>query len=176
MKKLFCAIRLLLIALMLQMQTVWASPNVSVALVLDESGSISSSNFQLETQGFRGALASLPADGSVEISVIGFASSANTLVTRALLTSSNFTAIDDALANNPKSGGGTAMDLAITTAATILQASTASSKVICLATDGYPNSESATITAAINAKNSGIILAPIGIGLGSSGKTFLDSI
>jgi len=176
MKKFIYANQVILIGLLLLTRIVYASPNVSIAFVLDESGSISYSNFQLEKKGFRGALASLPADGTVELSVIGFASNAETIVARALLTSTTFKGIDDALENNPKSGGGTAMDLAITTAATALQASSAPAKVICLATDGQPNDESSTIIAANNAKNSGIILAPIGIGLESGGKTFLDSI
>ena len=63
------------------------------------------------------------------------------------------------------------MSAAINAAATLLDSSTATAKVICLATDGFPNSQSATRTAATNAKDTGITLAPIGIGLNSTGQT-----
>ncbi len=153
-----------------------AAPGVSVVFVLDESGSVSQSNFNLETQGFQGALQSLPLDGSVEVSIIGFASSNTIIVDKIALTPATLNTIDTALSNNPKSGGGTVMSGAISTSSQLLLASTAPSKIICLATDGRPNSQSSTTLAANSAKNSGIILTPIGIGLGSTGKSFLDSI
>ncbi len=153
-----------------------AAPSVSVVFVLDESGSVSYSNFDLETQGFQRALNSLPLDGSVEVSVVGFSSYNTTIVDKVELTSATLPVVDSALANNPKESGGTAMSSAITTSTGILLGSSAPTKVICLATDGQPNSTSSTTTAANSAKNSGVFLSPIGIGLSSSGKTFLDSI
>ncbi|KHD10589.1 hypothetical protein PN36_25810 [Candidatus Thiomargarita nelsonii] len=153
-----------------------ATPNISVSFVLDESGSITSNNFQLETDGFMKALNALPADGSVELSIVGFASGVAIVKDRTILTAENFEAIRDALANNPKSGGGTNMSDAIDTTANVLSGSSAPTKVICLATDGEPSNESNTTTAADNAKANGITLTPVGIGLNSTGKTFLDSI
>lgn len=153
-----------------------AAPSVSVVFVMDESGSVSSSNFLLEKQGFINALNSVPTDGGVEVSAIGFASSSSVLVNPTVLTSSSLASVKTALENNSQSGGSTAMDSAINTAANLLANSTAPSKIICLATDGYPNSASATTVAANNAKALSINLAPIGIGMDSYGRTFLDSI
>ena len=171
--KLFSVFGLVLGISLAEAQT---TPNVSVVFVLDESGSVSSSNFRLETDGFRGALSGLPADDSIEVSVVGFSSFANVLVDKSVLNATTFPVVDTALANNPKNSGGTAMDIAIDTAARLLQNSSASSKVICLATDGRPNNELSTTSAATNAKANGIVLTPVGIGLSASGKSFLDSI
>ena len=152
------------------------SVSTSVVFVLDESGSISAANFVLETQGFRNALSYLATDGSIQVSVLGFASSTEIIVEREVLTTSNYLDIDAALENNPQAGGGTYMSGAINQASSILNNSFASSRIICMATDGYPNSTNATVTAAESAKDSGIILIMIGIGLDTSGKLFLDSI
>ena len=154
----------------------FASPNVSVTFVLDESGSVSSSNFQLENKGFINALEGLPIDGSVEISMIGFASASQTLLSRTVLTAENFDAVKATLEGNSQRRGGTNMSGAINSADQILNPSTAPTKVICLSTDGQPNSEASTRTAATNTKNNGVTLVPIGIGLNATSKTFLDSI
>ena len=156
--------------------SLFAAPSVSVTFVMDESGSVSSSNFQLENQGFINALNGLPTDGSVEISIVGFASSSQTIQSPTVLTSANFNTVKAALEANVQNSGGTNMSGAINHAAGLLNPSYAATKIICLSTDGAPNSSSATTTAATNAKNSGITLSPVGIGLNSSGKTFLDSI
>ena len=153
-----------------------ASPSVSVAFVLDESGSISASNFELETEGFQQALDSLSTGGSIEVSILGFSDSVETLIEREILTSSTYNTINSALENNTQASGGTFMSTAINAASNILQGSSAPTRIICIATDGYPNSESATITAADNAKAAGIILAPIGVALDTDGKLFLDGI
>ena len=156
--------------------SLFAAPSVSVTFVMDESGSVSSSNFQLENQGFINALNGLPTDGSVEISIVGFASSSQTIQSPTVLTSANFNTVKAALEANVQNSGGTNMSGAINHAAGLLNPSSTATKIICLSTDGAPNSSSATTTAATNAKNSGITLSPVGIGLNSSGKTFLDSI
>ncbi|MDW2333297.1 choice-of-anchor U domain-containing protein [Vibrio sp. 1069] len=156
--------------------TAAAEPSVSVVFVLDESGSVSYSNFNLETQGFQQALNSLSLDGSIEVSVVGFSSSVSTIVDKSVLNASSLSTIDSALANNPKNSGGTNMSSAISTSTSILMGSSAPTKVICLATDGSPNSQYSTTTAAETAKASGITLTPVGIGLYSSGETFLNTI
>jgi uncharacterized protein YegL/pimeloyl-ACP methyl ester carboxylesterase len=153
-----------------------ANSSVSVVFVLDESGSVSRSNFLLETQGFQSALSNLPLDGSIEVSIIGFSSGNSVIVDRVALTSTNLADVQNALANNPKNSGGTNMSGAINSSTQLLLNSNAPSKVICLATDGEPDSQSSSTLAANNAKSGGIFLSPIGIGLSSSGKTFLDSI
>ena len=153
-----------------------ASPSVSVAFVLDESGSISASNFELETEGFQEALSSLSTDGSIEVSILGFSDSVETLIEREVLTSSTYNSINSALEGNTQAGRSTYMSAAIDTASNILQGSSAPTRIICMATDGYPDSPNATETAADNAKTIGIILAPIGVALDTDGKLFLDGI
>lgn len=153
-----------------------AAPAVSVALVLDESGSISSSNFQLQTNGFIEAVKRIPADGSVEASVIGFASSVQVIRNKVLVDPAGSTNLQNALATNPQSNGSTNMSGAINTATTVLSTSVAPTRIICLATDGAPDNQSATVAAANAARAAGVIVAPIGVGLGASGKTFLDAI
>jgi pimeloyl-ACP methyl ester carboxylesterase len=180
MKLLYSILTAFLLALFLNNQA-YAQANVSVAFVLDESGSINRDDFELETQGFINALSTLPANGNIEISIIGFSDSADVLTGagNVLLTSDGSNTLQQALSNNGKygkSGGGTDMTKAIETASQVLLNSSAPSKIICLATDGEPNNESSTTAAAASAKGAGIILAPIGVGLYSSGKTFLDSI
>jgi len=150
--------------------------SVSVAFVLDESGSVSTSNFNLETEGFRQALSSMPQDGSVEISIIGFSSGVTVVLDKQTLTPSTFLTIDNALLNNPKNSGSTRMSAAIDTSSSVLLNSSSPSKVLCLATDGQPNSATSTRMSAENARNAGINVNPIGIGLSESGKTFLDTI
>lgn len=153
-----------------------AEANVSVVFVLDESGSVGSSDFQLETQGFMNALDTLPTNGNTEVSVVGFASSSQILASNVLLTPSGADSLRLALSSNSQSGGGTGMASAIDTASQVLANSSALTKVICIATDGQPNNQSNTLASVSNAKSSGIVIAPIGVGLDSTGKTFLDSI
>ena len=169
-------LRFLMLVLLVITSSVNAAPSVSVAFVMDESGSVSASNFLLEKQGFINALNGVPSDGSVEVSAIGFASSSSVLVNPTVLTSASFASVKTTLENNSQSGGGTATDSAINTAAGLLASSVAPSRIICLATDGQPNDSYTATVAASNAKAMGINLAPIGIGLSSYGRTFLDSI
>lgn len=162
-----------------------ASPNISVAFVLDESGSISSEDFQLENRGFIRALERLPTNGAIELSVIGFSRNVEVIVDSTILTSATYGDVKRALEGNRQSRGGTNMASAISTAATMLGNSVAATRIICLATDGEPSVYSfppdsrarrEAVTAAEAAKAAGIALAPVGIGLASSGKNFLDLI
>lgn len=67
---------------------------IELALVLDASGSISSTNWTLQTQAYANALTGLlPTDGSVAVSVIRFGSSAS--VVRGLTTIDSATALSD---------------------------------------------------------------------------------
>lgn len=166
-------VTLLLVTWTLQVS---AAPSVSVALVMDESGSISSSNFQLETNGFIEAVKRIPTDSSVEASIIAFASSTQVIRNKVLLDAAGSSDLQNALATNTQSGGGTNMSGAINTATSVLTGSAAPTRIICLATDGQPDSQSATIAAADAARSAGVILAPIGIGLSATRKAFLDAI
>lgn len=178
--------------LLLFLNQAHAQANVSVAFVLDESNSIGSSDFKLETDGFINALGRLPADGRIEVSIVGFSSFSEIIAERTLLTGASYNTLQNSLSNNSKYSGGTNMSDAIETASSLLLNSTAPSKIICLATDGVPyvdkghdlatNIELAkadTTISANNAKETGIIITPIGIGFINdeyNGKFFLDSI
>ncbi len=151
-----------------------AVPSVSVTFALDESGSVSSSNFQLQTQGFINALEGLPTDGSVEISIIGFGSYAPNVLSPTVLDSTTSATIRAALANNSQSRGGTNIARAIDASASLLAASSAPTTVIILATDGQSNFSSA-VASATNAKNAGIDIAAIGVGSGVD-KNLLDTV
>ncbi len=191
MKLLYSILIAFLLALFLNNQA-YAQANVSVAFVLDESGSIEDDDFILETQGFINSLGRLPADGRIEISIVGFSKFSEKIAERILLTATGYTALVDSLQNNRQARDNTNMSDAIDTASSLLLSSTAPSKIICLATDGVPyikrgndvatNVELAkadTTIAANNAKNAGIIVTPIGVGLINDefdGKFFLDSI
>jgi hypothetical protein len=153
----------------------FAQPAVSIAFVLDESGSISSSSFDLEQRGYRDALGKLPADGSIEISVVYFASSVRVAHAPVAFTPSSRAGLLSALSVSQVSGG-TNMTGAINTAAQLLGTSSAAKRILCLSTDGVPNSPSSAAAAAAAARAAGLEVAPVGIGLGASGETFLNSI
>ena len=161
--------------LWLPSSVLFAQPQISVALVLDESGSINSANFALEQEGFRRAVTQLPADGSIEISVVYFSTGVNVRLSPTPLTAPNLGTIIAALSKS-QSPGGTNMSAAINTAAQVLGGSSASTRILCLSTDGQPNSPSATISAASAARAAGILLDPVGIGLSGSGAALLNSI
>jgi len=150
-----------------------SSGKVAIAFLLDESGSIDSSDFTLEKEGFKQALNSLPANGNIEIAVIFFSSSITTGVELTTLNVTNFTTIESAL-SKPQNSGGTNMSAAINEAVKVLANSTAPTKIIFLATDGKPNDKNNTISAVDNSRNSGIIIEPIGIGSGID-ENFLNT-
>ena len=132
--------------------SIFSNPNISVVFVLDESGSISSSNFQLETQGFINALDGLPTNGTVEVSVIGFSNNSEIVQTPIVLRDSNISSIKSKLEANSQNNGLTNMSGAINTASNLISSSLATTKVICLSTDGQPNNSSSATIAANNSK------------------------
>ena len=166
----------LLCLMFFSMASAYAVPSVSVVFVLDESGSVSNSNFQLEKSGFNSALQSLPLNGSVEISIVGFASGSQVIVNKTVLTTTTLDSVVSALVGNTQNSGGTNTAGAIQVSAGLFSGSQAATKVICLATDGLPNNSNSAISAANTVKNDGVIITPIGIGLGASGRQFLDTI
>jgi len=141
------------------------SGKVAIAFVLDESGSIDSPDFILEKEGFKQALNSLPVNGNIEIAVIFFSSSITISVELTTLNITNFSYIESGL-NKSQNSGGTNMSAAINEAVSILNNTTAPTKIIFLATDGKPSNAGNTITAVENSRNSGVIVEPIGIGSG----------
>ncbi|WP_413282938.1 VWA domain-containing protein [Vibrio sp. MA40-2] len=153
-----------------------ADPRIAVSFVMDESGSVSSSNFHLEQDGFLSALDNLPLDSSIELSILGFSSYVKVIVDPTVLNANTIDSVKSQLSSNSQKNGGTNMSDAISSAAQYVSSSVAQSRIICLATDGAPNSRTSTTSEAEIVRDAGIYLNPVGIGLSSYNKTFLDSI
>ena len=148
---------------------------VSVALVWDESGSIS--NFDLQAKGFAEALDGLPTNGHVEVSLLGFSSDLFELANKVVLTNRSIHALRSSLTSHAQSKGATDTAAAIARAAAILRSSKAAAKIICLSTDGLPSDVDAAEIAARSARQSdAITIAPIGVGLEADGRDFLNRI
>jgi|GEM_PF-2192164 len=154
-----------------------SSGKISVVFVLDESGSIKSDSWTLEQKGFEKALSSLPANSTIEISIIKFDTNVEEIIGLTPLDSVNLDSIKNKLTSATQGSGSTAMNLAIDAAVQTLSKSSAPTKIIFLATDGEPTTgNDITAKSATLAKDAGIVLEPIGIGLGTSGETFLNTI
>lgn len=110
---------------------------IGLALVLDESGSISAGNFAIQTSGYVNALNNvLPTDGSVAVGVYSFSSPGDeeTIFSMRLIDSAaDLTDLTTAINNNTQSDNATCISCGITQAANDIN------------TFGYGNLESAII-------------------------------
>ncbi|BCD68928.1 DUF1194 domain-containing protein [Nitratiruptor sp. YY09-18] len=149
-----------------------ASVQRDICLLLDGSGSIGSSDWQLQLQANADAIKDpniVPQDGSIAISVVQFSSTAQVEVSRTIITDQTTA---DNVANQILSinqmGGGTYMSTGINTCAqTIDTTNSNTKKIIDISTDGQASDLSATLTAADNAyNNNNIIINAIGVGSG----------
>lgn len=150
-------------------------PAVSILFVLDESGSIDNSELALQQLGYRSALTRLPADGSIEVGIVYFSTSVRVPQELVALTPQTLPSLLSALDGRSASGS-TNMTAAIQTATQRLSTSTALRRILCLSTDGAPNNQGSTISAAAAARAAGLLVSPVGIGLGSGGETLLNAI
>lgn len=160
----------------------WAAPVAfQLGFALDGSGSVATSDYNLLRSGLSAALAAIPADGSVEISVVAYGSGASVVVTPTVLTAATLPTIQTIINTHAKAGGGTATDAAITTLANAMVGSTnysaALTSIINLATDGVPNSQVASVNAALAAAAAGIDALSIeAIGSGVSSASALNNM
>ena len=134
------------------------SVETQVAMLLDSSGSIGSSNWDIIVEGLASAVENsdcVPQDGTVELTVVRFASSASVVVDPIIITSSNVATVAEQIRNIGYMGGGTCMSCAFNEAADALSNSgyfsSSVKQAINLVTDGQPNSQAATIVARDNA-------------------------
>lgn len=153
--------KLLLMFLLFTASSAYAVPQLDLALCLDSSGSVSSSDFQLQLDGTAASIenpAVVPPNGSVRITVLQFGSSVSIEVPPTVIDASNAASVATAIRNISKSGGGTNMSACINAASTaITGAAPASTKrIIDLSTDGRPNNELATTNAATAAQAAGV--------------------
>jgi hypothetical protein len=133
---------------------------VQVAMILDGSGSISTSEWDVIKEGVASAVENsscLPDDGTVELTVVqfGYASGAKVEVGPVIITSANAGTVASQIRAMPKGDWGTPMAAAFTLAANTLSASPnfdpSIKQAINLATDGVPDSKANTETARNNA-------------------------
>lgn len=136
-------------------------PTVRLCLAIDGSGSISAADFDLMRNGLANAIGdstTVPQTGTVEISVVQFASGVTTHVNPTLIDSqASATNVANILRAMPKAGGTTNLAAAVNSCAGLITGSCGSSRqVINVVTDGVPDSQSAAVTARNNAIAAGI--------------------
>jgi len=160
----------------------WAVPAYQLGFALDGSGSVSTANYNLLRSGLSAALAGIPADGTIEITIVTYGSSTTTVTAPTLLTAATLPTIQAAITSHAKAGGGTDTAGAITTLTNLLTNSSVFSdpnvkSLINLATDGVPNSQSAAEAAAVAAFNAGIDALSIeAIGSGVNSTSALNNM
>lgn len=159
---------------------------IQLGFILDESGSISSSEWNTIKNGLATAINNLiPIGGPnfYEISVIKFDSTAETVVNRQLVTTAaQRTAVATAVAGMVQQGGSTNYQVAFNLMQTILTTggNLPALSFVNMATDGEPNQPINAEAAAVTARNA-LIAAGIdnisveGIGVSGSAASFLQS-
>lgn len=153
-----------------------------LGFMLDASGSVSTADYNLLRNGLSAAIASLPLDGSVEISIVTYGSSSQQVTAPTVLTAGTLSAIQSAILTHTKAGGGTDTAGAINTLAAMMTGSALFSdpdtkSIMNLATDGVPNSQSAAEAAAAAAFLAGIDAMGIeAIGSGVSSLSALNNM
>lgn len=153
-----------------------------LGFILDASGSVSVANYDLLRSGLSNAIASLPLDGSVEISIVTYSNSAATVTSPTILTAATLPTIQSAINTHAKVGGGTATDLGINALTALMTGSAVFSapdtkSIMNLATDGVPNSQAAAVAAAQAAFAAGIDAMGVeAIGSGVSSVSALNDM
>lgn len=160
------------------------APEILMCLILDSSGSIDTGEWNTMIGGLTSALnTALPIDGSVEICVVQFGSSASEELAPIVVdsqTDKDF--VINEIQTIIKGGGTTAMHSGINQAVTTMQKSSNFNdpdvwKVINMATDGAPNSASLAETAVTNAVAAGIDELDVeGIGTGAANTWMAEDI
>lgn len=147
---------------------------------IDSSGSMSASDFVLQKAGWADAVGNLPTDGSVEVTMVRFASSASVVITPVVVDSvATRTALSASINAISKSGNGsgTSIHLGISVLASAILASTNYSASIDsfmnLSSDGGSTASTAA-AAAVAAQIAGIdSLTAEAVGLGVNTATLL---
>lgn len=137
-----------------------AALTTQLGFAVDASGSIGAANFSLMRTGYATALAALPVDGSIEVTMVSFATGTVTVVTPTVVTAATLPGIIAAVNAMVFTGGSTATNLGIDRVTQLMTGSTNFSRtlnsMINLATDGIPNSQVAALASAIAAEAAGI--------------------
>ena len=145
-----------------------------LGFILDESGSIGSTNWNTIRSGLASAISTyLPADGSYEISVVKFSDNAEVVVDHVLVTdTTSLASVVAAISGAVYISGGTNMAAGFDLMASVLQGSSnwsiAGSAYVNLATDGQPNlptNDSTGRSAAIASRDTLISTTGGGVGV-----------
>ena len=148
-----------------------------LGFILDGSGSVSTTNYNLLRTGLSAAIASLPVDGTVEITIVSYGSSSSTVTAPVILSAANLATIQGQITSHVKDNGGTDTAGAITATRNLMTGSAVfadptTKSIINLATDGFPNSQVAAVAAGAAALAAGIdalSIEAIGSGVSSAG-------
>ena len=144
----------------------YAAPlTTQLGFLVDASGSIGVSNFNLMKTGYAMALGALPQNGSIELTVVTFSDTTTTVVPPTIVTAVTLPGIVAAINAMVYSAGLTATAAGINAISGLMLASgnynSNLSSMINIATDGEPNvpntnAQQAAITAATAARAGGI--------------------
>ncbi len=139
-----------------------------IVFCIDGSGSISTSDFNLQKAGVGACIADeliIPRDGSVSVSIVLFSNNAITILPLTPVTDGSLIGIGVVLLLTPQPGGSTNMTDALSTARGILNAGSATAdKFIILSTDGVPDDETSTAAQCTAAAGEGTVICTIGVG------------
>jgi len=145
MRKALCSL-CLFVFLAASVSTAQAQVKLQLGFLVDGSGSIASSDFQIIVNALATALADpnlVPQDGTVEVCIVQFADvSASTEVPPTVITSSTIGAITQQIRNISQRGGGTplwlGLDQIVANISSSANFATAQRQTINIATDGEP--------------------------------------
>lgn len=104
MKKLFCRLAVGA-AFSLMSAVAWAVPVSQIGFVLDASGSVGATNYDKVRDGLNAALSGLPQDGTVEVTVVTYSSSAQQVVAPTVVDASTLAGIQNAISSHSYAGG-----------------------------------------------------------------------
>lgn len=154
---------------------------VQLGFLLDDSGSIGTSDYNVIKNGLANAISSLvPQDGSYEVTVVKFSSSAVQVVAPTVVTGASIGGITASILASTAANGSTNMAAGLTLMTNLLTGSTnfnTGPAYVNLATDGVPDSTSAATTARNAMVTAGIDNISIeGIGGGVSVSYLMNNI
>ena len=166
----------------------YAAPlTTQLGFLIDDSGSISGADFTTMKTGYANALAALPVDGSIEVTIYLFSSTAKEVLAPKVISSvADRNAVVAAINDMNQRNGSTATGAGITAISNAMLGSANFNKslnsMINIATDGEPNvpssgAQTAAINAATTARNGGIdALTAEGIGANLNDLGFLQDM
>ena len=137
-----------------------AAVTTQLGFLVDASGSIGSTNFQTMRDGYAAALAGLPTDGSIEVTIYTFASGTTQVVAPTIVTGASLAGIISAVNAMAYPGNTTNTSAGIDAITRAMIGSTnysaGLSSIINIATDGVPDSQAAALASAQASKAAGI--------------------